>query len=351
MIRIWSARIGLADTIPPKLTAGPSGSLIDDASRASGLEVIRFGSTDRGGELQTMGLLVDGEQRAVQPIDPGNASCRPPYVAVVPCPLSSQPTLAVDTRELANGTHSVRVLVTDVAGNQTQSDPVQVTIRNGGQPNGMNATGAAKLQAWFKSNRAHRTSTTVAYGAGASIEGRLTTADGKPIAAAILEVTSQVARPGSEPASLGTVATDAQGRFAIPIPRGSSRELRIGYRAHTFDEQEATSATLALNVRAGVRLDVSPRRVRNGTKATFSGRLLGGPGQFGTQVTIYAPTAKRPVPVETVAADQRGRFRYRYRFSSISGRGGFRFQAVVKSQPTYPYALGRSPTVNVRARP
>jgi hypothetical protein len=351
VIRIWSTRIGLADTIPPQITAGPSGSLIDTAAHASGVQIARFTATDRGGGLQTMGLLVDGVPRAVQPIDAGNASCRPPYVALVPCPLSSQPTLAVDTREIANGTHSVRVFVTDVAGNQTQSDPVQVTIRNGGQPNGMNATGVAKLQAWFKSNRAHKATATVKYNASPTVEGRLTTKDGKPIGAAILEASAQVARPGSEPAALGTVATDAQGRFAIPVPRGSSRELHIGYRAHTFDEQEAASATLTLNVRAGVRLDVSPKRVRNGTKATFRGRLLGGPGQFGTQVTIYALTAKRPIPVETVPADQAGRFRYRYRFSSISARGGFRFQAVVKSQPTYPYALGRSATVNVRARP
>jgi hypothetical protein len=351
VIRVWSARIGLADAIAPTIAATPSGSLIDSAAHASGIQTVKFAASDRGGGLQTMGLLVDGEPRAIQPIDAGNASCRPPYVALVPCPLSSQPTLAVDTREIANGTHSVRVLVADVAGNQTQSDPVQVTVRNGGQPNGINATGAAKLEAWFKSNRAHRTSTTVAYGAATTIEGRLTTADGKPIGAAILEASAQATRPGSESSALGTLATDAHGRFAIPVPRGSSRELRIGYRAHTFDEQEAASATLTLNVRAGVRLDVSPTRVRNGTKATFSGRLLGGPGQFGTQVTIYALTAKRPIPVETVPADQRGRFRYRYRFSAISGRGGFRFQAVVKSQPTYPYALGRSKTVNVRARP
>jgi len=351
VIRIWSARIGLADVIAPKITAGPSGSLVDSAAHASGVGVVTFAATDRGGGLQTMGLLVDGVQRAVRPIDAGNMSCRPPYTALVPCPLSSQPTLAVDTGEIANGTHSVRVFVTDVAGNQTQSDPVQVTIRNGGQANGMNATPVAKLQAWFKSNRAHKAAATVRYNASPTIEGQLTTADGKPIGSAILEASEQVSRPGSEPVALGTVATDAQGRFAIPVPRGSSRELHIGYRAHTFDEQEAASATLTLNVRAGVRLDVSPHRVRNGTRATFSGRILGGPGQFGTQVTIYALTAKRPIPVETVPADQRGRFRYRYRFSSISGRGGFRFQAVVKSQPTYPYALGRSATVSVRARP
>ena len=351
VIRVWSTRIGLADVIAPKFAAGLSGSLVDSAAHANGVQVVTFAATDRGGGLQTMGLLVDGVLKAVRPIDAGNASCRPPYVALVPCPLSSQPMLAVDTREIANGTHSVRVFVTDVAGNQTQSDPLQVTVRNGGQPNGMNASEVAKLEAWFKSNRAHKAMATVKYNASPTVEGRLTTADGNPIGAAILEATAQVSRPGSEPAALGTVATDEQGRFAIPVPRGSSRELHLGYRAHTFDEQEAASATLTLNVRAGVRLDVSPHRVRNGTRATFSGRILGGPGQFGTQVTIYALTPKRPIPVETVPADQRGRFRYRYRFSSISARGGFRFQAVGKSQPTYPYALGRSATVNVRARP
>src|SRR5262245_28305345 len=66
VIRIWSTRIGLADTLAPAITAGPSGSLIDDASRASGTEVVTFAATDRGGGLQTMGLLVDGVARAVQ---------------------------------------------------------------------------------------------------------------------------------------------------------------------------------------------------------------------------------------------------------------------------------------------
>ena len=122
-------------------------------------------------------------------------------------------------------------------------------------------------------------------------------------------------------------------------------------RAYTLDEQEAAGATLSMNVRAGVRLAVNPRRVRNGTTATFSGRLLGGPGRFGTQVTIYALGGRRPIPVGTVPADRRGRFRYRHRFSSISGRGGFRFQAVVKSRPNHPYARGASPPVAVRARP
>jgi hypothetical protein len=125
----------------------------------------------------------------------------------------------------------------------------------------------------------------------------------------------------------------------------------VAYRAYTHDDAEAASATLTLNVRAAVRLTVNPRRVRNGTLATFSGRLLGGPGRLGTQVTIYALGRRRAIPVETVSADRRGRFRYRYRFGAIGGPTRFRFQAVVKPQPGYPYARGASPAVDVAARP
>jgi hypothetical protein len=135
------------------------------------------------------------------------------------------------------------------------------------------------------------------------------------------------------------------------VPRGSSRQIRVGYRAYTLDDADAAAAELTLNVRAPVTLTVSPRRVRNGRVATFSGRLLQGPGQLGTQVTIYALGGRRAIPVETVPADRRGRFRYRYRFTSISGRTTFRFQAVVKTQPNYPYARGGSRRVSVKARP
>jgi hypothetical protein len=259
--------------------------------------------------------------------------------------------MVVDTRELSNGPHSVRVTVTDVAGNVTQSDPYTVVARNGGQPNGANASRTAKLEAWFKSSRAHRTSATVKYRQRRTIQGRLTSADGQPIAAAVLDLTAKALRPASSTRTIGTVVTDRSGRFSLQPPRGSSREIRVGYRAYTLDDVPAATAVLTLNVNAAVNLSVSPRRVRNGSVATFSGRLRGGPGQFGTQVTIYALGGRRAIPVETVPADRRGRFRYRYRFRSISGSTRFSFRAVVKQQPNYPYARGSSPTVVVRARP
>jgi hypothetical protein len=259
--------------------------------------------------------------------------------------------MVVDTRELPNGPHSVRVTVTDVAGNVTQSDPYTVIARNGGQPNGANASRTAKLEAWFKSSRAHKTSATVRYGQRRTIEGRLTAPDGQPVGAAVLDLTAQAARPASATRAIGTVVTDRDGRFKVQAPRGSSRTVRIGYRAYTLDDAPAATATLNLNVKAALSLSVTPKRVRNGSVATFRGRLRGGPGQFGTQVTIYALGGRRAIPVETVPADRRGRYRYRYRFRTIAGSTRFSFRAVVKAQPNYPYARGASSTVSVRARP
>ena len=154
-----------------------------------------------------------------------------------------------------NGPHSVRVTVTDVAGNVTQSDPYTVVARNGGQPNGANASRTAKLEAWFKSNRAHRTSATVAVPAAADDRGA---ADGAGRAAdrrRRARPHRQAMRPASATRTIGTVVTDRNGRFKVQAPRGSSREIRIGYRAYTLDDAPAATATLNLNVKAALSLD------------------------------------------------------------------------------------------------
>ena len=349
-VRIWASRIGLKDTVDPEFTAPPTGSLFS-GQPVSDIQYVTFKATDKGGGIKSIGLLVDGVPHGDRLVDPASATCKVPYTKVVPCSLAIQPTMVVDTRELPNGPHSVRVTVTDVAGNVTQSDPYTVVARNGGQPNGANASRTAKLEAWFKSSRAHRTSATVRYGQRRTIEGRLTAPDGQPIAAAVLDLTAQAARPASATRAIGTVVTDRDGRFKVQAPRGSSRTVRIGYRAYTLDDAPAATATLNLNVKAALSLTVTPKRVRNGSVATFRGRLRGGPGQFGTQVTIYALGGRRAIPVETVPADRRGRYRYRYRFRTIAGSTRFSFRAVVKAQPNYPYARGASSTVSVRARP
>ena len=52
--------------------------------------------------------------------------------------------------------------------------------------------------------------------------------------------------------------TDRDGRFKVQAPRGSSRAVRIGYRAYTLDDAPAATATLNLNVKAALSLTVTP---------------------------------------------------------------------------------------------
>ena len=348
MVRVWSPRVGLKDTLQPQFTAPPTGSLFS-GQPVSDIQYVTFKATDKGGGIKSIGLLVDGVPHGDRLVDPASATCKAPYTKVVPCSLAIQPTMVVDTRELPNGPHSVRVTVTDVAGNVTQSDPYTVIARNGGQPNGANASRTAKLEAWFKSSRAHKTSATVRYGQRRTIEGRLTAPDGQPVAAAVLDLTAQAARPASATRAIGTVVTDRDGRFKVQAPRGSSRTVRIGYPLHA---------------RRRARGDGNPEPERQGGAQPLR-HAQAGPQRQRRHLPRAAP--RRSWAVRDAGDDLCARRAPRdpggdcarrpsrplslYRFRTIAGSTRFSFRAVVKAQPNYPYARGASSTVSVRARP
>ena len=289
-------------------------------------------------------MAIDGVLRFVRPaIDPAASGCRRPFVALVPCPLSASTTIAFDTATLPNGPHAVQASVIDAAGNETRSDPVVVTTRNGSRPNGRGASRFVKLAAWLRSRKSkRRASAVVPYGSVRTAEGRLTDAEGKPIRGAVLDVVANVDRPGAKDKRAGTVTTRKDGRFSYRIARGPSRELRFEYKAYTLDPAPVSSAKVNLGVRAGFRLKLRPRKVRNGQRVVFRGRLKGGPARKGTRVTIdvLVPDARRRVPLGNVKADAKGRFRFSYRF-----------QARLVAQPGYPYRGATSHRVSVDVSP
>jgi hypothetical protein len=186
-----------------------------------------------------------------------------------------------------------------------------------------------------------------------TVDGRLTDASGQPIAGAVLDVASKVERPGARSRSVGTVATRADGRFSYRLKRGASRRLSFAYKAYTLDPAPVSTATVTLGVRAGLRLELRPRSVRNGEKVGFRGRLLGGPGRVGTRVSIdvIVPDARRRVPIGNVRADAKGRFRFAYRFRRTLVKARYRFQARLVAQPGYPYRGATSRRVSVVVRP
>jgi hypothetical protein len=166
-------------------------------------------------------------------------------------------------------------------------------------------------------------------------------------------VVNRVERPGARGKRAGTVTTRDDGRFSYRIARGPSRRLRFEYKAYSLDPAPVSSAEVTFGVRAGFRLRLRPRRVRNGQRVVFRGRLKGGPARKGARVSIdvLVPDARRRVPIGSVRADAKGRFRFAYRFRRTLVEARYRFQARLVAQPGYPYRGARSRRVSVEVRP
>jgi hypothetical protein len=348
---IHGARVGLQDDLAPVVSA-PEGVMFHEVAPREGTKSFTVAATDAGGGIASVGLMVDGNvvvERAVNTADP---ACRPPYSRAVPCPLSAIVELTADTASFPNGAHEMRTFATDAAGNRGVSAPARVETRNGSIPNGTNAGHFAKLHAWFASRRGEVSARTVAYRGTVRVHGELTSSGGVPITGATIEVWSRPARVGSVARLAGTIVTDARGRFIYRPARGAARELTFGYRAFTLDDGFSATADATLNVRAGVRLDVRPAEVHNGRRVVFSGQLLGGPGRRDVAVVLYALASgpRSRIPVESLRTDVAGRFRFAYRFRSVTGVSHFRFVARVPRQSGYPYATGESRVVRVTVR-
>jgi hypothetical protein len=327
---------------------------MDTGAPLEGEKTISFAATDRGGGIERVGIVVDGQSRLQRAADANAARCHRPFTALKPCPPASNATLALDTATLPNGTHTVQASVTDAAGNETRSDPVAVTTRNGSRPNGRGASRFVRLAAWLRSRKAkQRVSAVVPYGSVRTAAGRLTDAAGTPIGGAVLDVVSRVERPGARATPAGTVTTGDDGRFSYRLARGASRSVSFGYRAYSLDPAPVSTARVTLGVRAGFRLKLRPRRVRNGQRVTFRGQLRGGPGREGARLSIdvLVPDARRRVPIGSVPADAKGRFRFAYRFRRTLVKARYRFQARLVAQPGYPYRGGTSHRVSVLVRP
>jgi hypothetical protein len=350
-LRIGRARIGLSDDAPPSLSS-VAGPLVVSGAVLDGAQGVTVSASDVGGGLERLVVVVDGADVASERFDDEHPTCRAPFVDLVPCPASVTRSFAFDTSTVSNGAHALQIVAVDAAGNRTASPPVTVWIANGASPNGTGASRSAKLVAAFESSRrrAGRDHATVPFGGTRAIRGRLIDRRGAPIVGARLDVLATNRRAGASPKQEGVVETRANGRFRYVPRRGASRRLQFAYRAFSLDPEPSTTAALTLDVRAGVKLVVRPRRTTSRGTIRFRGRLLGKPGREGVQVTLYAVgrEARSRVPVAVLKTDSSGRFRFRYQFLRTFAPFTYRFVAHVERQRGYPYAAAASPPVTVR---
>jgi hypothetical protein len=296
--RIYRAALTLRDDAAPAFLSPPAGTLTSGGA-LSGARSISFSAADKGGGIRSATLEVDGA-----PVDSRDFGCD--FTRVVPCKLADGGTLSLDTAKLADGPHSARVLVSDATRtNTTASAPFTFTSAN-------TPTGCAPEASPAFATRFAKGKGTIAYG--------------------------------------GKLAVDAAGRFAYKVPKGPSRTLRFAQRV-PGSLAYACSAPLTVRVKVSSSLKASPRSIRAGARARFTGRLRGGyVPEGGKLIELQTYERHRWRGITTLRTDARGAFKYRYRFSSRAKGTTFPVRVRVRRDASYPFVLGTSKRVHVRVR-
>ena len=117
--KVWAAMYGatvtLSDPTPPTLSA-PSGALWGEGEAGGfhkGIESVAVAAADVGGGVASIVLSADG-----RPVETYSAPCN--FTFAQPCPSSTgTQTLTLPTTGLSDGTHTLALVATDAAGNQS----------------------------------------------------------------------------------------------------------------------------------------------------------------------------------------------------------------------------------------
>ena len=362
-LQLLGSRVTIEDTRPPDLTAVQAGRGLLAPGIRSGDEPVTFSATDNSGieraEIVDVTNAANPVVVASEDYNSGpntDTGTRCDFTRPRPCPDVKDETIAAPTPIAGHRTLIVRV--TDAAGEVTVSPPFTVQAR--GPLNGANGGDGSRLVAGFpakvfrgKGKKRHavfvlRPSRTVSYGKGATIRGTLKGADGQPVSSGDVRILVRENRLGAQYVDRGGVTTGADGRFVFPVPAGSSRVLRLAYRAYLGDDAYATRSTSTLNTRARISVR-GPKHVRGHGVAKFSGRLVGRPFPprgVTVDLQIFQPGVGWRV-FANARTRKSGSFTVRYHFQRAS-QGRFTFRIRLRPNDAYPYSRGVSRRMRVR---
>jgi hypothetical protein len=337
----------LADRSDPVFTNGPAGDLLDVSRPVSGVRSASYSASDVGSGLYQASLEVDGRTMLTQLVDDNGGRCRLPFLASVPCASTATGKLSFDTAALAEGPHSVRLVLTDATQtNRVASAPVQITTANLTTRCDPGINDRTTPVATRFSGR-ERPFMTRRGGRGVRVIGRVAgVGAGVPV---LLLAREQ--RTGARGGPAAQTTTAADGSFTLLVPPGPSRTLRAAYRTSPDNPVVACSRALHLRVPASVTLHVRPSTVRAGHSIRIFGRLRGGRApRRGKLVALQAFERGRWQTFTTVRTNRRGSFSKRRGFSFTARGRTFRLRVQVRPEASYPFALGYSRTVRVRVQ-
>jgi hypothetical protein len=231
---MYGARVTLSDTTPPTLGT-PSGALWEPGvadGYHKGTESLAVSAEDVGGGVQSIALAADGH--ALQTY---NASCNFTYAQ--PCPLTTGPqTFTLPTASLAEGTHTLTIVATDAAGNQSTIASKQITVANDPPPppTGLAATPTQPDGTTFT----------------------VTWTDPSAQVAPITSATYQVC-PTNEPQTCSTPATaPAEGPASVSVPGPGTWRLTVWLTNAAANSNPANAANTTLTVPTNTTRTSSP---------------------------------------------------------------------------------------------
>lgn len=292
---------------------------------------------------------------------------------LVPADAPGKAHLVAPMPELGYGTFVFRADAVDAAGNSAstslRTDGTQMAIRKEPPPPVAKAVplptkakpqaqaqpkGKARLFARLRGGHGRGDSLTVPFGAPALLSGRLTRADGTPLAERELRVVSHPSRGALAPIATETVRTGEQGGFETRLPAGPSRRVTVIFGGDDGLEP-ARRAGLELRVRSGLSLRAVPQSLQTGQTVRLSGKVksAGAPiPRRGKLVAIQylEQETQRWRPVLVTRTDHHGRYRAHYRFRYVSGSASIRLRATALAEERWPYAPGFSPPVTIQVR-
>jgi hypothetical protein len=335
ILLIYAADLTLSDPHVPAIV-GVAGDL---SGRLYGTPTVAVRAVDRGGGLHRVQLLVDGVLVRDQSFSRSSPSCVEPFVHPVPCPLSGEARVPLDTSRLLDGLHQLQVSVLDAAGNRASSETYSIEVDNAGATCAYGA--GASLQARFRSSGKARLRARA--DRRVAVVGRLRAPNGKGIDGALLRLYVK-ARNRTRYHQLRVITVGKNGRFRFSLRAGSTRRVRLSYCA----PGGGAHRLLHLKASASSSIRATPRVLRNGQMMLLRGRLRGGDvPETGKLLEIQAFFRDRWRTISSVRSDRRGEWRFRYRFDGTQGRVTYQFRAQVPIEAGYPFESGSSRTIRV----
>ncbi len=322
-----------SDLYEAALPAGSlAGGTLLTGQAQRGSRTVSFNATDDESGVAKVEFLLGSAVVAVENLDADPTEC--PHVDWAACPSRHSGEFSVDTSSLAEGDYVGTLRVTDAAGNRRViKHPDVITVSRSAAATSIptvSADGSSRLTAQFATNS--RSTYTTSYGRAARIRGRLTAANGQPIANASLVVTEKYDSGTGSQTRNATTGND--GKYSYRLSgRKPSRRIEIRYPGPA---SRTVATKLRLLVKASATLSVSLR----GVMVSYKGRIITRPMPRGGK-KIYIQGRAKGGAWQRFAARKTGasgRFRGQYRLRVRRPGIELQFRVEIPRQKGYAYA-------------